>query len=322
MAMPTLKIIKPQTDAERTTHTTVDTIEVTPALVNSWKLPPFQRTLRVNAKVIALGKQIKLDGGVIPGVLTIGVFQKEPYLIDGQHRREAFLLSECQHGYVDVRFRHFNDLLEMGREFVELNSQLVRMGPNDVLRGLEATNPSMMKIRKRCPFVGYDQIRRGERSPVLAMSAVLRCWFGSATEVPKAGGGSALDHVATLTEHDAEPLCNFLECAMAAWGRDVAYQRLWLNLNLTLCMWLYRRTVVTQWSTKTPKLTDELFQKCLMSLSAADLYLDWLTGRNLSDRDRSPAYQRIKGLFAGRLELELGKKVLLPAPPWQHSSGS
>jgi hypothetical protein len=53
-----------------------------------------------------------------------------------------------------------------------------------------------------------------------------------------------------------------------------------------------------------------------MSVSAAEIYVSWLVGRQLCPRDLAPAYARLKGLFAARLETETGKKVLLPAPPW------
>lgn len=56
--------------------------------------------------------------------------------------------------------------------------------------------------------------------------------------------------------------------------------------------------------------------KCLMSVSAAEIYVDWLVGRNMSARDLSPAYKRLKGLLASRLEGDTGRKHLLPQPPW------
>lgn len=40
MSIPQFKIVKPSTDAEKMTGTTLDTIEVTPNLLKSWKLPP------------------------------------------------------------------------------------------------------------------------------------------------------------------------------------------------------------------------------------------------------------------------------------------
>lgn len=311
-----LQIVKPSTEAEKSTRTTLDTIEIDPNLVRSWKLPNFQRPLRVNEKVMLLAQQIKRDGGVIPGVLVIGVLNKERYLVDGQHRREAFLLSECLTGYADVRILHFNDMAEMGEEFVNLNSRLVSMRPDDVLRGLEQTFAPLGLLRKRCPYVGYDQIRRGEKSPVLSMSALLRCWASSATEVPWGGVGSALSLARTLSVDDAEAAIEFLNLAHTAWGRDHAYARLWSNLNLALCMWLYRRLVITPYSAKTVKLTKEQFTKCLMSLSADPTYPDWLTGRHHGARDASPAYMRIKSLFSKRLEADTGKKHLLPQPAW------
>jgi hypothetical protein len=44
--------------------------------------------------------------------------------------------------------------------------------------------------------------------------------------------------------------------------------------------------------------------------------MDWLVGRMLNDRDRSPCYQRIKGIFQKRVEQEKGSKPRLPQPAW------
>lgn len=311
-----LQIVKPKTAAQMSTQTTLDTIEVTPDQIRSWKVPPFQRPLRINDKVMQLASKIREDGGVIPGVVVLGVLNKDRYIVDGQHRREAFLLSECLSGYVDIRVLHFDDMAQMGEEYVNLNSRLVNMRPDDVLRGLEETFPALGKIKKRSPFVGYDQIRRSEKSPVLSMSALLRCWSASSTEVPRSACGSALSLARTLSTEEADTCIDFLNLAYTAWGRDQAYGRLWGNLNLTLCMWLYRRLVITPYSAKTQRLTKDMFTKCLMSLSADSQYPDWLVGRNNGQRDASPAYGRIKSAFAKRLEVETGKKPHLPQPAW------
>lgn len=320
--MSTLKIVKPRTEAERTTRTTLDTIEISPNLVQSWKLPAFQRPLRVNEKVRQLAEKIKHDDGVVPGVVTIGVLDKQQYLIDGQHRREAFLMSECVVGYVDVRIHYFDSMAEMGQEFVDLNSRIVTMRPDDILRGLEGSSETLTKLRRKCPFIGYDMIRRGEKSPLLSMSSVLRCWYGSSKETPSTSAVSVVELVTSFTNDSCDGLVEFLGAAIAAWGRDPQYQRLWLNLNLSLTMWLWRRMVITPYSSRTPKLTPAQFQKCMMSLSADSTYIDYLLGRSLTDRDRSPCYSRMKSLFSRRLEAETGKKQLLPVPPWSHAGGS
>lgn len=315
-----LKIIKPTTDAERTTQTTLDTWEITPNIARSWKLPTFQRPLRVNDKVIAIAKQIAADGGVIPGVFCIGILEKERWLVDGQHRREAFLLSECSVGYVDARVFYAESMAEMADEFVRLNSRIVNMRPDDIVRGLEASCPPLAKLRKRAPFIGYDQIRRSEKSPVLSASQCLRCWAGSAHDVPHTSGTSAAQLAAQFSMEDSDQLVDFLDCCITAWGRDAANARLWGGLNLTICAWLWRRLVLTAYSTKTTRISKEQFAKCLMSLSAATAYVDWLLGRQLCPRDLAPAYDRIKKVIAGRIETDTGKKVLMPAPPWASSS--
>lgn len=319
------KIIPLKTSSEKKTRTTVDTIHFTRDEINSWKNPPFQRPLRINEKVKAIASQIKEDGGVLPGIITLGVLSGVKYLVDGQHRRQAFLLAELPDGYTDVRIHYFDTMADMGEEFVNLNSCIIRLRPDDILRGLEASVPALAEIRKRCPFVGYDMIRRGPTSPIVSMSMALRVWRGSQNEVPAPHGvaSSASNLASTMTEEETRPLIDFLTCAVEGFGRDAEYARLWGSLNLMICMWLYRRTVIVQYSPNTPRLTKDQFKKCLMSLSANAGYLDWLVGRNLGERDRSPAYDRIRQAFVKRIEADTGKKPRMPAPAWAtHSSGS
>src|SRR5205823_4782852 len=99
------------------------------------------------------------------------------------------------------------------------------------MRALEMSHAPIAKVRRRCPFIGYDQIRRNERSPVLSMSATLRCWVGSASDTPRSSVGSADSIAVSLTTDDADALCGFLDCAIVGWGRDAAYARLWSSLN-------------------------------------------------------------------------------------------
>ena len=161
--------IKPTTPFEKKTRTVVDTILVTPEKVRAWKHPLFQRQLRENRKVLALAEQLKTDGGVWPGIVTLGVFEGQTYLIDGQHRAHAFVMSGLAEGYTDVRIHYFNSIADMGDEFVKLNSQLVLLRPDDILRGLEASMPTLARIREQCPFIGYDFVRRSEKAPLVSM---------------------------------------------------------------------------------------------------------------------------------------------------------
>jgi hypothetical protein len=311
----------PSTPAQKATRTVLDTIVLNPDTAKAWLSPPFQRPLKINAKVSELANEIKVSE-VIPGILTLGVLNGETYLLDGQHRREAFFLSEVKEAFVDIRKHIFESLGEMGDEFVKLNSSLVRLKPDDILRGLEPSLDCLAFIRKKCPYVGYDMIRRGPKSPVVSMSALLRCWFGSASDVPATGGLSAAKLTEELSMDDTIILTDFLHHAHKAWGVDQEYYKMWGALNLTIIMWLFRRTVITQYSTRTPKLTKEQFMKCMMALTADATYNDWLSGRQLREKDRSPAYNKIKSIFVKRLEEELGKKVSFPQPSWVSHTGS
>ena len=101
---------------------------------------------------------------VIPGTITLGVLDGQVYVVDGQHRIHAFLMTDLPVAYADVRTHYFKTMGDMAKEFVQLNSQLVRMRPDDILKGLEQSNKHMQELRRKCPYVGYDAIRRGPSS--------------------------------------------------------------------------------------------------------------------------------------------------------------
>jgi hypothetical protein len=303
-------------------HSAMETQIYTANQIGAWRVPPFQRPIRVNNKVAALAETISRDGGVIPGVITLGTVKGETaiYIVDGQHRLEAFRISGLPECIGDFRLCAFESMAEMAEEFVLLNSALVRMRPDDVLRGLEASVRALRKIRSECKFVGYDQIRRGTTSPILGMSLTLRAWNGSIPETPTTthGGLSATQIAESLTEDAADDLVQFLTVAHASWGRDNEYVRLWGALNLGLCMWLWRRLVKDgdRGIKRHVRLNIKQFSTCLTALSADGHYLEYLVNRQLSDRDRGPAYARIKRIWAARLHGEIRGKIMFPQPAW------
>lgn len=321
--------IKGAREAPKASRSSMETLIVSLEEVNQWRVPTFQRPLRINEKVRSLAQEIRDNGCEIPGVMTLGKIGKDPtlYIVDGQHRAEGFRQSGLGEAIVDIRICHFDSMAEMAREFVNLNSSLVKMRPDDILRGLESTVPTLENIKKACDFVGYDQIRRNTTtSPIVSMSLVLRCWTGSSGETPSANtqGTTAARIAEGLDYNSAQQLIVFLLTAHAAWGRDPEYYRLWSALNLTLCMWLWRRLVLDSdrsGNKRYVKLNPAQFKQCLMSVSADGHYLDWLQGRVMGDRDRSPAYSKLKQIFMRRLRDEArGKatapKLMLPQPAW------
>lgn len=319
--MSSVAMFKGAKEAPRAMRSRSDTLCLTLAEINNWRIPSFQRPVRVNDKVRALAETLKNEG-VLTGVLTLGTLKSDPtiYVVDGQHRLEAFRISETRECYADVRIVNFDSMADMADEFVNLQTSLVRMRPDDVLRGLEASTPTMRLIRDRCSFVGYDQIRRGgPSSSLLSMSVALRCWSGSTHESPTNGGNSAHHIAKEMPELDAEQMVRFLNMARTAWGTDPQNFRLWGALNLTMCMWLWRRLVLDDGQDKTKRhvhITGEKFKQCLMAVSANADYVDWLVGRNMNDRDRAPCYARLKTIVQRRLSDDGSAKVKLPQPAW------
>ena len=298
-----------------------DTMLVTPAIISNWKVPDFQRPIKVNHKVLDLAEALKgpLDG-FIPGTITLGKFEGDIYIVDGQHRLKAFEISGLTEGIIKVDIFEFEEEADMAEEFSNLNDHLVRMSPDDKLRALEKSLHPLRVIREKCPFVGYGNVRRGgEHCPIVSMSLVIRIWTHAATDTPMRVGGAAVTDVAkALTEEDAIQLSLFLDSCFRSWGRDAEYHRLWLSLNLTLTAWIWRHMVLQQYSQKSIRLTKEQFIKCATALSADGQYLDYLVGRQLTDRDRAPAYAKIKTIFVKRL-FDDGIKAQMPAPAWGHA---
>lgn len=307
--------------APRSASSAMETLFLTPATIDSWTLPGFQRPLRINSKVMALSEEMKADGVSIKGILTLGRLKGDDrlFLVDGQHRVEAFRLSQLKEIIADIRVVHFDTMAEMAEEYVELNSYLVRMKPDDLLRGLEPTTPILKHIRTECRFVGYDNVRRhSSSSPVVGMSTVIRCWVGSEGETPILSKGSAVTILPQVNEVSAEQLIAFLNAAYSAWGRDPEYFRLWSSINLSMTMWMWRHIVLRRdrGQKRYTHLTATQFKACMMSMSTSGDYIMWLQGRIMGDRDRNPCYQRIKAIFVRRISSEIGTKVKFPQPSW------
>src|SRR5262245_35606018 len=144
--------------APRAQRTISDTMIITPDDVASWKIPPFQRPVKVNARVREVVEELK-QTQVMTGVIHLGTLNSETkYVVDGQHRLEAFKLAGIPEMLVDIRIVHFESMADMAEEYVRLNTALRAPRPDDILRGLEGSTPAIKKIRHDCSFVGYEQV--------------------------------------------------------------------------------------------------------------------------------------------------------------------
>jgi hypothetical protein len=286
--------------------------------LDSWVLPPFQREEQQTKKVIEFAEMLKQNGGMIGGVIHLGLLRGETapiYLVDGQQRRSACHLSERDTFIADTSLKVYDSMVEMAEDFRKVNSRLVPLKPDDLLRACEVTHAPIAQLRKDCPFVGYGNIRRQESSPVLSMSAALKSWFGSGLQTPGATG-QAINMLDQFTDTQRQLLTVFLLMAYHAWGVDKTNARLWSNPNLTMCMYLYRKLMLEP-NNRRGAVPGEMFGKCLMSVSANSSYYDWLQGRHLRERDRSPCYKRLRFIFAERLTKEYGGKTFrMPSPSW------
>lgn len=316
-----MKLVKPASVSERQTKTVLDTLEISPKLIASWKVPRFQREFKVTPKVQECADQIRRNGGVIPGVITLGVLDGDVYLVDGLQRTGAFNTLDLGIGYVDVRMHWFATMGEMAAEFDQINQKIKTLRPDDRLRAQEETNTVLQKIRRKCGYIGYDLVRRSEKAPVLSMSVFLRSWGAGRMEVPTWTSAAAV--LAVMDDAETAAAIEWVSLCFEAWRRDPEYVRLWGHPNLSLCAWLYRRIVMGDRVAATGRRADRWpsddFRRCLHAVSADSAYLEYLPSRTLSDPHRAPTYNRLKSIFQRRYLAEHGQAVRLPSPAWSHT---
>src|SRR5689334_16858884 len=109
--MATIISISGAKEAPKSEQSRMDTIIINPMMVGKWKIPPFQRPLRINDKVRAVMEQIKKSES-IEGVITLGRLRGDDahYIVDGQHRTEAFKLAEISEAIADIRVVSFETM--------------------------------------------------------------------------------------------------------------------------------------------------------------------------------------------------------------------
>jgi len=299
---------------------------LTRELIDEWLAPGFQRPITDNAKLERYSKGL-LKSPVIASVIHLGHWEGKLYTIDGRHRLEGFRRSGLAQVRADVNIKDYDSgedgMREMAYDYVILSTTIAKQRPDDGLRALEKTNGYLKSIRMDCPFVGYDPIRRNAASPLLSTAVALSAWHGSVNEVPRTPKAGAIENANSLTLVDCTHLTQFLKLVYTAWGHEFNNRRLWSTLNITLCMWLYRRMVMgmTNSLARSTKLTPEQFLLGLRGLAGSANYVEWLTNRSLHERERSPAYGRLRAIFVGVLNEALQRRILMPSPMWYSRSG-
>jgi hypothetical protein len=311
-------------ESSQTTNTRSDTKIVTPKMVGSWEAPPFQRPVQTSKKVLALVEQLKATGRLEDSAIVLGEWEGRTYIVDGQHRLRAFMLSELERMSAQVTVHNYEKgpagLRAMHETYIHLNSHLARHRPDDLLRAMEGVNVHLHQIKSACKFTGFDYIRRGPTSPILSMSTAIRSWMSSASDVPGGCSKGAMDMVMDLTDTETKSLIDFLSLAHEAWGDGVENKPLWAGLNLILCMWLYRNTVLAPPpdNPKKKNLTRAQFLKGLFALAADKKYMNWIFGRSgkVNEDTRNPAYRELLRTIKNRMNAEGIKNFHLPCPDW------
>ena len=307
---------EPPVKAHKGTKTRADYALVNHEVVESWERPFFQRPININRKVKDLASHIAASNPpALPGVIWLAVYDGRIWIVDGQHRKKSFLISGVPEAFADIMYFYPDSLAEMGQKFRDLNRNLVSMEADDQLRSLEEDVESLKEIRRVCPFIVYG--REKKKKTTLSMSVAIRAWFGALTDIPTWPSEASYELVTNLNKEMTEDLTFFMNLCHSAWGDEPRKAKLWGFLNLIVCAWLYRRLVLSPNSSRSVKLTAKEFQACLVAIGNDQEYVDWLVGRNVAVRDRSPCYTRVKSIIVDYLaQANKGVRPSLPAPDW------
>ena len=65
-------------EAPKALRSQMDTLLLTLDQVNRWELSPWQRELRETEKVHRCAEELKLNGGIISGIVTLGRLTGDP----------------------------------------------------------------------------------------------------------------------------------------------------------------------------------------------------------------------------------------------------
>jgi hypothetical protein len=213
----------------------------------------------------------------------------------------------------ELRWEFFDDYAKMALRFDKLQRHMAKMKPDDGLRALEHSVPVLAYIKKSCLFVGYGKIQRAEStSASLSMSVLVRCWVGSESAVPTSSPGAARELVQAMDQSTAERCVEFATLAFRAWENNSEFGPLWGTVNLTLCIWLYRRMVLAP-STEVKPMTREQFGRFLMALTDDD-YIEFLRGKQMTRNSRNAVMTRLETRLTTFLK-KVDPKVRRPCLP-------
>src|SRR5262245_8808742 len=112
---------------DRTNASQLECLLLTSLDFDKWHRHPYQRPIQENQKVHELAEEIRLNGVVIPGVLTLGRIPNDPrlYGVDYQHRVAAARISGLSEFIAEVRTKNYPNIAALAKDSVKLNSRLV-----------------------------------------------------------------------------------------------------------------------------------------------------------------------------------------------------
>lgn len=298
---------------------------LTQEVFESWDSPPFQRPVSVG-KNVAKASLTMQDTGCIMTAIYLGVWEGKTYIVDGQHRRVAFIGSGLDRVVAPVITKYYKDdtpgLLEMCEDFLLIQAHIKNPTANDKLRALEPMSSGLQKIRKECPFVGYGGFRCNKNSPIVSMAQVIRSMVTSGQEELGSPAKSAVVHAREMTLHEANSLTIFLKLAFEAWGRDKEHKPLWTPMNMSLCLWFFRRMLKAPSPNKDSKgdVTQQQFSNIFFELLSNRRYRSLLqanSGGRLGDPEvRNPVLKELMRAIKRSLKRDKVRDYYMPDPSW------
>jgi len=278
---------------------------ISKAEARRWVVPEeVQRKYRETKKHEGLVEYIE-ENEEIPDVIMLGTLPNDPtiYIVDGQHRQVKFLASRVNEAFARIRWEEYDTMEQIGLAFYTANGgKSLLTSADDMLRSKHLSSPPLYRLVTECPFIGFDYIRFGDGGPVMSASAAVKSWIASGLDKPRSALGKSVGVlVDNVTDEETEDMIRFYKMCYKVWGKDKENRRMWLNINVALCAWLYRRLVLGQKKIgRLSSLTEEEFEYCLATLAANDIVKDSASAQSAHQQN------------AGRYPQNESSKTLLP----------
>lgn len=282
----------------------LDSIDIEEFHKDTWqsilKTPPSARNVIATNKFKEYVGKIDASG-VIPGRLTIAIYNSEKYLVDGWHRMFAFHQTSRQSALAEVKYVQCKTAESMCRLFTDINEPIRSVSVSDKLRNIYGYNPDFKRLVDKRKYLTFSGKKMG-----IMISVLLYAWFASKRESPFKASGKLISLVEKMTREEFEVFGDLIDEIHEAW--DYRKPVLWRGLNMASVFWMLRQMNVSK--------SDR--RKILEAIDQDDSYTDMISGKGSNNVDNGAmAYDALTKIVRRAVPHDQdGKPIDIPKRLW------